>query len=74
MAETWLERVKVERQEVCLRLERLARFKLTDDFRALPNEERKLLIDQHRHMKAYADALYDRITLAHKRANEKPLS
>jgi hypothetical protein len=58
---TWLERLKEERRELVLKIEALARYKLSDEFRTLPKDTQKLMMDQHRHMNAYADCLYYRL-------------
>jgi len=62
--EGWRERLKEERSELVSRIEALARFRLSDAFRQLPSDEKRLLTDQHRHMNAYADVLFDRLKLA----------
>lgn len=57
----WVDRLKDERRDLVLRVEALVRFKLTDEFRNLPEVTRKLINEQHCHMNAYADCLYYRL-------------
>ncbi len=60
---TWVDRLKDERRDLVLRIEALARYKLSDEFRTLPKQTQQLMMDQHRHMNAYADCLYNRLKL-----------
>jgi hypothetical protein len=61
MSESWLDRVKVEKNELLARLEKLRAYVTTSHFYVLPIADRMSLTAQLQGMEAYFRALEDRV-------------
>lgn len=65
LADTWLDRLRIERDELSERLQMLGEFiDGAEAFKALDGDYAALLIDQRKHMAAYLDVLDRRMAKA----------
>lgn len=64
MSDEWLARLKIERQALTYKCQKLQAFMDTKVFEALPVEERSRMCRQAAHMRGYHEVLCERIEAA----------
>ena len=69
--ETHLDRMRLELEELSLRIVKALKFRRTETFNALPKDEKRLLERQIKAMEYYEYCLQKRVTLAEHKPTEQ---